>query len=71
MASGGQSRVTVLSGDASEYIPRENLYLKSYGTSAARREVAEYLANQTLAVDVKTATFAVNFPSSVNVFRIL
>lgn len=31
-------------------------------TSAALREVAEYLAGQTLSVDVETVNFAMHFP---------
>ena len=32
------------------------------GASTALREVAEYLAGQTLAVDVETVNFAMHFP---------
>lgn len=66
MASGGQPYVTTLSSDASEYTSKLNFMLARLGTHgvefAALREVAEYLAGQTLTVDVETVNFAMHFP---------
>jgi len=70
MASGGQPYVTTLSSDASECMPRLSLLLKAYGVFVALREVAEYLAGQTLAVDVETVTFAMNFPRFFDTVRV-
>lgn len=70
MASGGQPYVTTLSSDASEYMSRLSLCLKAYGVFTALREVAEYLAGQTLAVDVETVTFAMHFPRFFDTFRV-
>ena len=70
MASGGQPYVTTLSSDASEYIPRLSLRLEAHGAFTALREVAEYLAGQTLAVDVETVSFAMHFPRFFDVFRV-
>ena len=68
MASGGQPYVTTLSSDASECMSRFSLRLEAYGVFTALREVAEYLAGQTLAVDVETVSFAMHFPRFVNPF---
>lgn len=67
MASGGQPYVTTLSSDASEYISGFFLFLKTHGEYTALREVAEYLAGQTLAVDVETVNFAMHFPRFVDI----
>ena len=44
--------------------------LKPYIVLAALREVAEYLAGQTLSVDVETVTFAMHFPRFVDIFYV-
>jgi hypothetical protein len=69
MASGGQPYVTTLSSDASEYtfLSPTTAFLETYdGIFIALREVAEYLAGQTLDVDVDAVDFAMNFPRFVN-----
>ena len=68
MASGGQPYVTTLSSDASEYtfLSPTPALLETYdGVFKALREVAEYLAGQTLDVDVEAVDFAMNFPRFV------
>ena len=37
----------------------------------ALREVAEYLAGQTLAVDVETVNFAMHFPRFFDIFQVI
>ena len=70
MASGGQPYVTTLSSDASEYTPTPSPRLRTYSVFTALREVAEYLAGQTLSVDVETVNFAMHFPRFFDTFRI-
>ena len=67
MASGGQPYTTTLPSDASAY---PNIFLFTILTLRvlALREVAEFLAGQTLAVDVETVTFAQHFPRCVTLF---
>jgi hypothetical protein len=65
MASGGQPYTTTLSSDASVFgfflLGSE---LPDHVTSALR-EVAEFLAGQTLTVDVETVSFTQQFPRQV------
>ena len=71
MASGGQPYVTTLSSGASVYRPVQTL---CFGNSRcifiALREVAEYLAGQTLSVDVETINFAMHFPRFLDIPRV-
>ena len=47
-----------------------SLCSKADGLLVALREVAEYLAGQTLAVDVETVSFAMHFPRFFDAFRV-
>lgn len=61
MATGGQPHTTTLSSDASAW----NccfLWVFDSLSAAALRDVAEFIASQTTAVDVETVTFAQHFP---------
>jgi len=64
MSTGGQPYTTTLSSDAGKLFPKF-IQIWTYSSSlnvTVLREVAEYLAGQTLSVDVETVSFAQHFP---------
>lgn len=72
MASGGQPYTTSLPSDASPFLcsPCVCCITEADHVSLALREVAEFLAGQTLSVDVETVSFAQHFPRQGNLFNI-
>ena len=70
MASGGQPYTTTLPSDASACVSCLSSGRAGANADAsytALREVAEFLAGQTLAVDVETVSFSLTFPRCVTV----
>lgn len=70
MASGGQPYTTSLPSDASPFLcsPCVRCITETNRVPLALREVAEFLAGQTLSVDVETVSFAQHFPRQGSLF---